>query len=277
VSHFRIRRDTEINRFYAAAVDKLPGYREAWVVAEQAEQRLEQLPPVVVDLPSPLHTGELTDAWLELQVDNELAVNDREARRRILTTLRNTAHSNVTSTVAAHADAILSELHRDLLDIIGQGRDRCADLGDARTPADAIATGITSAQAWASMAPLIEDYRLVRAAQFAAMTAYPDETQSARSSNNPDNRASDLLLANLDELSPTWRSPNQDYAGHYVWAPPWPEDETEYFIWLCTSDAEPWIPTRAELQQLWQDRAPAPSKTAAPPITPHKVSHGLIR
>lgn len=273
MSHFRVLRTAQTNPFYAAAVRDLPGYTTAVAVAEQAEAMLAELPAPGADIPSPLVTGSLTEEWLAATVAAESVTNERAARHRALTAIRDAAHGHISSAVVIHVDAALSALNSSLAEVLSQGRAICDRLGGATDPAAAIAAGPDATAAWTELAPVAERYRQVRAAQMAVLAEFTNEVQASRSNNNPDDRATDLHLSNLDELSPGWRQQHLDYSGRLSWAAPWPADDIEYLIWLCTSAADPWVPTLAELAALRAGRAPELTDTRPSPFP--RTSNGI--
>ncbi|MGW3542044.1 hypothetical protein ACWDNI_16075 [Nocardia niigatensis] len=276
MSHPRIRH-AQRNEYFAAAVEQLPGYLNAKKVAEDAEQLLEQLVTPHVTVASPLESGTITGEWLDACATTRLAAAEVEARRAALTELRDTARSIQTSAVTIHADRMLATLNADLTAIIAHGRTVCADLGNARDPRSALEAGPAAAHAWTQIRPLLGDYRNVRNAQNIVMAEFPYEIQRAKSTANLDTLATDLLLSNLDELAPTWRQPGgNSMTGGSLWEAPWPTAEDEHFVWLCTSPAQPWIPTLTQLEDLWQNRTPPPITTAPAPF-PTRAKDGFIR
>jgi hypothetical protein len=262
------------NRYYADAVERVPGYAQAWAVAAEAQQRLHELPAIVTDLRLPLGTGHIDDEWVQAAVDTQTLAAATDVRRRILTEVRDQAHNHVTSTVNIHADIVLAALNDALAEQIDRGRLLCKALQGARTPAEAIAAGTAAAQAWAALAENVAEYRQIRAAQSTVMVEFVEMVQAAKSPRNPDTRASDLLLSNLDQVRPGWRMPGVDYSGASLWTPPWPGDDTEYFVWLCTGEARPWVPTLADLERLWQSRKPTLEHT---PTAPSPIGSGVMR
>jgi hypothetical protein len=277
VSHLRIKRTAQGNRFYRAAVEQLPGYARAWRVAETAQARLDAL-PVAVELPSPLEAGEITDEWLDAAVSAELAANATDCRRRILVQQRDSAHRVVASVVDIGTDAALESVHGALTRVLDAGREICGRLDAARTPAQAIAAGRESSAAWGELPGVVAEYRQVRAAQSAFMVNRVDVVQAARSNDNGDSRCSDLLLRNLDEVAPDWRQPPLDhFAGGSLWTPPWPADETEYLVWLVTSRAQAWVPTCAQLEQQRHERPKAKGRTAPSTVRKNGMVNVLNR
>ncbi|MFE3280956.1 hypothetical protein [Nocardia sp. NPDC059239] len=255
MSYPRVQRAAADNEFYTAALEQLPGYQQAHATAEQAEQLLRELISPSMTLPSPLSTGIVTGEWLDAVAAHRQALSDLEARRAALIELRDTARATLASLPVLYADIMLGELNAALAPVISTGREICAGLHGASTPREVLDAGTDAVRAWSNLAPVVARYAKVRAAQFAVMAEFSDETQMAKSTINTDRRASDLLVANLDEISPSWRNPARDYNGNLMWSAPWPADDTEYFVWLVTSDARPWVPTLAQLDQQHRDRA----------------------
>lgn len=266
--YWRIKRMVETNKPYAAAIATLPHYAETWAIAEEAEQRLSELTTPVTELPSPLASGVISDDWLTAAANAQLAATDIDRRRRILIELRDEARSQLATLVRLRPDEMLTVLNDQLAELIDNGREICAGLQGATTAAEAIAHGPAAVAAWTDRANRLTEYRAIRAAQDAVMAEHrtSDTYMAANSSDNDDPRATDLLLSNLDDIAPGWRQPGRDYSGKTLWSAPWPTDDLEYLVWLCTSDAQPWVPTFTDLERLRESRQPPPIQTVPSPF-----------
>jgi hypothetical protein len=186
-------------------------------------------------------------------------------------------------------DPLLTILATDLNELFGRVRPIAAGLDGARTPTEAITIGV--ADVWNELTALRQTYDEIRAAQDAVMNG--DDlgrgyVQMAKSSyltdvGFDDELTTDLALANLDDVFPTWRQSLQ--MGLMDRRPldvrPWPKDDpVSRLIWLATSDAAPWIPTLAQLDELAAERRERmnPSPRQFPGIVPALInSPGDIR
>ena len=102
---------------------------------------------------------------------------------------------------------------------------------------------------------------------------------TARSDYIEDDLASDLQLANVDEVLPGWNRPDNRAALSFRELGdrrPWPiHDPIEQLVWLVTSDAEPWLPTTKDLAKLRAKRQARRTK-AGPKPQPSRAEPGLL-
>jgi hypothetical protein len=104
--------------------------------------------------------------------------------------------------------------------------------------------------------------------------------QSAKSSYLTDRGiddplASDLAIANLDDLWPSWRKPAAfGLDTRPVDGRPWPSEPVQQLVWLASGNAEPWVPTLGELDALAVERKTAanPNPRVYPGITPAPIN-----
>jgi hypothetical protein len=119
------------------------------------------------------------------------------------------------------------------------------------------------ATSWAVVDGVLGDYNRCRAAQDVIMvTSAQAELTKSKFAPANDERASDLVFSNLDDVWPGWRLPwsEQDrdtVSGNRYDGAPWPTEPTELIAWALRSGAELWIPTTAELRSLWDAREAA--------------------
>ena len=111
-----------------------------------------------------------------------------------------------------------------------------------------------------------EAYDELRQAQEFVMTGEHQWTAS-RSNYLDDRHASDCAISNLDTIFPDWRDKSTRLiilSGEEPDPRPWPLGPIEQFVWFSSSDAQVWIPTRRQLDQLHADRQrrrnPMPAK-----------------
>lgn len=148
------------------------------------------------------------------------------------------------------------------------------ELNGARTPAEAIARSTESA--WRRLPELRDRYDKLRYAQHLVtnFAFHDDLLAGVKSQYIEDELASDLHLANLDEVLPGWRRPDHRSAtnfGELGDRRPWPTDDPiAQLVWLATSDAEPWLPTATALRELRAKRQARLRKDGPKPQPPRK-------
>ncbi|MGW0158467.1 hypothetical protein ACWDUN_03995 [Mycobacterium sp. NPDC003323] len=264
----------ESNRFLAKHYDRLDRYNEYLDLADEARARINALKPVdtTVSQGHPLQTGAITEAWIDATLDHANEIARRELLFRTLTELHRDASASANSIRLTNADTILAGLNSDLQSLLSEVAGIATELDGASTAQDAIAAN--RGDTWQRLTAHTADYHQLRLAQTAVMRDYPDYQQSAQPSAGGEEPASDLHLANLDALWPDWRTPGS--LNHTVTvngsphrAEPWPADPVEFLLWLATSTAQAWIPTRAQLDQLNEERINAanPNPTVLAGIT----------
>lgn len=247
------------NRFLSAAVQDLPGYRQALDVAEQARQALAALPAVPpVSVPGPLDSGKLTGKWLDAQLDHDAQAARHAQRRALLAAVAADARDSAARIVAGSTDEILVELHDSLTRLLDDARGLVQQLGGATTPAEAIAAD--AGPAWRALGELAEQYQILRAGQDVVMSHGALQHWTQATATRGEAHANDAYLRNLDKIWANWRTPTSGLQvvrldGGRHRPEPWPTDPTAMLAWLVTSDAEPWVPTRAQLDELWADRS----------------------
>ena len=144
-------------------------------------------------------------------------------------------------------------------------------LGGARTPREVIAAG--TADAWNELGALRDAYDQIREAQRWVVGA---EWSFSQSSYLDDPHANDHYLARLDLVFPAWNIKSTKLfvlSGPEPDPRPWPtSDPVEMLVWLSTSGAQPWVPTRRQLENLRAERRrrlnPPPKRTPPPSDSP---------
>lgn len=273
-------RAREMNPYLAKQVDALPGYRESLDLAAQARDRLatlNQADPVPTEL-HPLQTGTITEQWLTAVADHTADVARIDLQFRVLSELRRDADARAQGIYQQNVDTMLAGLNTDLQALLDEVDALAAELDGIDTPEAAIAADL--AAQWRRLTALHDEYRKLRQAQSSLMAGSIDYVTSGRPTNGGEEPASDLHLRNLDTIWPTWLNPDHtryiSINGDKPRLEPWPTDPARYLLWLSRSEAEAWIPTRRQLDRLWQkrqDRAnPNPTKVAG--ITP---TNGTMR
>jgi hypothetical protein len=271
-------RSAQQNRYLSDAINELPGYRQALDLAEQAEQKLNSLaaPPEVPAELNPLVSGTISEEWITATLDHTATTTRIEQTRGLLLTLNRDARSTASSIYAANTDLMLTHFHDALTDLLSDVSSIAARLGGTSTPAEAIANDLGGE--WRQLTALTKAYKELRDAQRTVMTnGLLDYVIGAQPIAGGEEHASDLFIANLDDLWPSWRKPGQigqqvtniDMSRHRY--EPWPVDPTERLLWLATSSARPWVPTSGQLDALNRARRdrmnPNPRRIGArPPV-----------
>lgn len=234
-----------------------------------ARQRAGQLsPPTEPTATHPLQSGEISDAWIDQTVDVEDQRVRLEKQRGVLLTLANTAGNQARSIRAAAEQRILTRYHQELQQLLADVRAVSDELGTVTTAGEAIAADL--GPAWKRLASLSEDYLDLRAAQLGRVDAQTKYETSPDFPGEP--HASDLYLRNLDDLFPNWRLGGNDSNRFQMGGvnnsgrrEPWPDDPSELLLWLVRSEAQPWIPTAADLNRLREERHARRNPPPAPP------------
>lgn len=251
------------NPYLESALRALDGFDTAVKVREDADQRIAALnntAPTVTATP-PLAAGKITDDWLKQTITARAESRDLELQREILTQVRSMAEADVPAILEIGADDVFARLNDDLANLMSDADDAALTLGDARTATEAISNGAHAA--WATLTDLTVQYDQIRAAQRTLITHWPDRILTARTQYQDDAHASDLFIRNLDEIWPTWRKvDNYNMTSGQLApnVPPWPSDPVERLAWLSTSNAQVWVPTLSDLDELWVSRNPVPTR-----------------
>ena len=246
--------------FIADVYEQLvPPEKHTWTkLASDARRRLAALHADLPTVPAELHplsAGAVTDEWVTATLDHQAAAARAHAEGSLLQGVITEAEVKARN-VQPNPAHLLRAYHAKLTSLMADVADIAGTIKGARTPDAAIAAG--RAEQWSRLTELASDYKRLRSAQKALMSN--DIAQSARPTIEGEAHASDLYLRNLDDLWPTWRQPSLTprtihIDGRTDRDEPWPTEPVPLLIWLATSDAEPWIPTRNQLQELWAERA----------------------
>lgn len=244
-------------------VDTLPGYSEAITVADTCLHRLQNLSidpdmtDAATEIEQILATGTVPDDFGTHLARQRAYLEDHNHQRSVLDDLAKQAAERASIIVSSQAPTILSALNDNLGTVLDVVRSLAKDLDGALTADQAVAAGKKASDAWRLLPSSKSDYDQIRTAQNIVMIeTYPGENLRARSNNNGDPLARDTYLANLDEIWPTWSvaGMREEISGDRLQPAPWPVDELGQIVWLATSNAEPWVPTKQQLLDLWEER-----------------------
>lgn len=263
------------NEYLWRALQNAGNYQAILDLQIDVQSRLDKL--AGTPLPDyPQHVNQI-DKWLETAVGAAEQQRSTEAQRNVLSDLLNNCTLQIDTLVTTNADAMLSSLHTDLTTVMADVANIATELDGATTAADAVDRG--AAEAWRKLKPIHTLCDQIRAAQMMITPLVnPFAVQDATSPHLPDPLASDLILANLDDLVPGWRQKDTRFtvAGQLEPRQPWPTDPDELLVWLATSTAQPWVPTFGQLAQLNYGRAhdgPPPAEVVT--INPWTGESGL--
>ncbi|MCV7088886.1 hypothetical protein [Mycobacterium interjectum] len=257
------------NKYMRKALTSWPDYERLVALRASVFEHQRTLAPIP-EIPPPAHAETDLDAWLADVAHAANAQRDREVKRGALGDLLRDIDSEIVAIAEVHTETLLKSLAADLDDLMGHVADVVSRLHGATTPTAAIANG--TADAWRELPPLREEYDDLRDAQLTVMHAADVvHIQSAQSPHLDDEMATDLAIANLDDVLPGWRGRAPAHvviSGSPPDRRPWPTDPIEQLVWLLSSTAKPWVPTLAQLYRLNEDRRkranPTPNPTPKP-------------
>jgi hypothetical protein len=273
------------NPYYRAALEAAAQYVEASALRTKLLEAQQSLPGVPV-VAAPQTADDNIAAWLDAVAEAQAAERAREIKSNAIRAQLIWCEKVVEDTATVQTDRILNCLHANLIEVMDHATAVVDRLDGARTPQQVIDRGV--GDAWKQLRPLRNEYDKIRQAQEWAM-AGEDQHVGSRSHyllNDP--LASDIILANLDDLYPEWKTKGAN-TFNISDAPdddprPWPQEPIEQIVWMCTSDAQPWVPTLSELNELNQQRtarlnpphnteAKHPTKQAFGPVSPRRTVH----
>jgi hypothetical protein len=248
---------TMAERLAAITESLLPAeYFAADRIADAAQHQLAGMTPPPPPAPEldPFVCGEISDTWIDQTIERETRQTLLDKKHHVLGGLARDARTRATSIRDAQKPRILRAYNGELQALMAEVEQVSDQLGAADTAAAAITNDV--GHAWKRLTELADDYAQLRRAQ-RALTPTQTVFDSAAAWGEP--HASDLYLKNLDALWPHWRTgQGEDHVIHVNGdqdrCEPWPQDQTEIMLWLVRSDAQPWIPTEQQLEQLQQDR-----------------------
>ena len=245
-------------------------------------QRLMSSPPALPSVPDdPFEVGEISEAWIAGSIDRQDGEARLARRRAVLLELASNARARATAAAASIRDEVLAGYHHELQRLLDDVRGVAAELGGADSADEAIKAD--RGAAWKRLGGLADDYHALRQAQLARTDA--DLVIRSRPSQGGEQHASDLFLRNLDFLWPEWKTGGANN-GRVITTfgggvehryEPWPASQPQLLLWLATSQAEPWIPTPAQLQRHWADRQKRSNPMAPQPATPEPTQYRVVK
>ncbi|GAB1811121.1 hypothetical protein [Mycobacterium sp. MUNTM1] len=255
------------NEYLRRALEEFPDYATAVELRAKVIQAQRELRGVST-VPSPTNVDGLDEflAAIERRTVDQLVF---KAKHGALVSLRGEIDNQLPSILTVHCDAILGSLAADFSTLMADVTSVATQLNGARNASEAIAHG--AEDTWRRLPALRDQYDQLRAAQQSVvLTAFePHVLATAKSDYIEDELASDLHLANLDEILPGWRRPDNRAAtsfGELGDRRPWPiDDPLAQLVWLVTSDAEPWLPTTKDLRALRAKRQARTAKAGPKP------------
>ena len=239
------------NKFYKAALEASPDYVAAAGLRAKLLTAQRDLPAVPA-VAAPVDADADLDAWLDQVVAAEAAEQVRGVKYRAIQARLIWCDRTVESVATTETDDHLARLHESLMGIMGKVSAVVDRLDGAYTPQEVINQGV--GDAWKQLPPLRAEYDALRQAQEWVVAGEPLVTSVRSDYLLDDPMASDLILSNLDVLFPAWKS-RPGNVSRMSAAPeedprPWPADPIEQLVWLCVSEAQVWVPTMSQLNQL---------------------------
>lgn len=255
------------NTVLAEIAAQLPGYAPAVQVADTCLHRLQALyldpekADSAADIERILASGEVPDDFGQHLARQRAYIEDHQNQRAVLDDLAKRAVIQCESIISGAAPTILTELNTRMTATVSDVRTLAQDLDGVHCADDALAAGEKAADAWRQLPTLRAGYDALRTAQTIVMGEnYSSLLERSRQTGDSDRLARDTDIANLDQVWPSWRGQTvhevpRDAISHARLIPaPWPADPLAQLVWLATSDAKVWIPTKAQLEELWTDR-----------------------
>jgi hypothetical protein len=251
------------NAYYARAIHT-PEWQRAMELRSKAFLLRTQLPPIP-PLPMPDSPDDDLAKWLDDVRFLDEAERVHSIEYKALSGLINKCDNTIQG-VVHQKDRILTSLAADLAEIMNQVRQAVERLDGARTPAEAIDRGVTDA--WRDLQPLRDELETLWTAQDWVM-AGDQRVIHSRSQHIDDPLATDLRIANLDEVFSDWKHPAPNQALQR-WEDrsrlqPWPADPIEQLPWIATSGAKLWCPTLRQLDELKAQRLAERAHPDGPP------------
>lgn len=247
------------NQYYRNAV-QTPQLTQAIELRARALRMRAELTPIP-PVPVPPSADVDLDDWLELtakmaDLERARAIRD-EALGRLIA-----AQDGVISSIADNTERALTRLNESLANVMDVARKLVARLNGCHTASAIVAAGDDGAlAAYQDLRRLRHDeYDPIRTAQDWLMIGDPRGDRHRSEWLYDDDLATDLTIANLDQVFPRWKRHQAEVS--MTWTSdqpepdprPWPKDRVEQLIWMVTSDAKVWVPTNAELRQLGDRR-----------------------
>ncbi|WP_285031969.1 hypothetical protein [Mycolicibacterium sp. lyk4-40-TYG-92] len=258
------------NPALATALAAVPEWQRTVDVREAVQAKIISAPRTPSP-PTPT-SGDQLDEWLDAAItaNDQKALADR--RHAALTSLAGELTHTLDGILFVVGDRMLANLHDQLTTVMTA----VATIAEKLDGADNANAAITQQveRHWRALPELRARYDSIRAAQGAISSSVdPDMHRNAISPHTPDELASDLMLANVDELVPGWRIADTRWvaSGYPERRTPWPTEPIEQLVWLATSDAQPWVPTTEQLEQLAEKRRNRPPMNVKPIVV-----HGRI-
>jgi hypothetical protein len=244
----------KMNPRYAKLLATRPGYLEAVAMRDKALQKQQSLRFPQVTYPTPPDTdGADLDQYLS---DYAAAYEEEQSRTRhadALTAVIGACERTINSALD-NPDALLRPLSEDLDNLMGRVTEVVDRLNGATNANEAINADV--ADAWRELPAYRREYDDIRNTQQLLMLHDDRPPGDHTSDYVNDPLASDVVIANLDDLMPGWRGPDTRYTlqGPPPDRRPWPNDPLEQLVWLITSPAKVWIPTDSDLTALHATR-----------------------
>jgi hypothetical protein len=244
----------KMNSRYAQLLATRPGYLEAVAMRDRAMQKQQSLRFPAVAYPTPPDSDDADlDQYLS---DYAAAYEEDQFRNRQADALGAVVGACERSIGSAmdDPDALLRPLSDDLTNLMARITTVVDQLNGATNANEAITNNV--ADAWRELPALRSEYDDIRRTQQLLMLHDDRPPSDYLSDYTDDPLASDLIIANLDDVMPTWRTPDTRFTmqGNPPDRRPWPNDPLEQLVWLVISGAKAWIPTTSELTALGQAR-----------------------
>lgn len=239
------------NSYYAKAV-QTPEHLAAIELRDEAIIRRDQLRSTATPPPPAPTTIKQLDAFIKATTEAAEEQRNREHLHTTLSAVIASCEQTIAAATHVFPDRTLASLNTDMNQLMNEVDTVATELAGATTPEEAIAAN--KAKPWNKLSVLRGNYDTIRAAQQHILGHSWYDNQSHYLD---DPLANLVAIRNIDDVFPHWRDADTSRTYIHGAAPdprPWPVDPVQQLLWLATSDAQPWVPTSAQLDQANEQR-----------------------
>jgi hypothetical protein len=242
-----------------------PAYQALAATADRAVEMALELRSAATSAAAswPSSPGEVTDDWLNGEVNRRLRTSDTDIRIEVLRQLEFSAREDAIEEIENNVDGLINGLAGQLRTLVDEVSGAVDDLGvGVGTAAQAIEAG--KAEAWKTISASIAPYTDVRNIQRTLYRCDQAHFDGLRCGDNPsvnDPEARLYFHRNIDTVAPNWKGSVDSNNISRPSEIPWPDDPTERMVWFIRNDSGIWCPSP---QQIRARLAEVPEPAAEP-------------